>query len=189
MSSYQVVYLNGPSSVGKSTLARALQEKLPTYFLHIGIDRIIGMMPLKTNDWEGDKGPLDGFYWKEESDLAGHRILTLQQGDFAAKIISTYHAIVLTLLQEEHSVIIDDVAFGQADVEIWQELLAPYKVLWVGLSAPIEILEAREIERKRPLGSTRAQYLQVHDGVKYDLMLDSSKYSTSDIVQIILKSF
>ena len=48
MKNFQVIYFKGSSSVGKSTLARTLQEILDPYFLHIGIDRIVGMMPLKT---------------------------------------------------------------------------------------------------------------------------------------------
>ncbi|MCB0092442.1 MAG: hypothetical protein KDE54_31355, partial [Caldilineaceae bacterium] len=40
-----VIYLNGPSSAGKTSLARALQSLLPGYYLHIGIDMLIEMMP------------------------------------------------------------------------------------------------------------------------------------------------
>jgi len=42
---YQVIYLNGPSSSGKTELAKALQEALDKPFLHVGIDKVIGMMP------------------------------------------------------------------------------------------------------------------------------------------------
>ena len=34
----QIIYLNGPSSSGKTTLAKALQHAFEEPFLHIGID-------------------------------------------------------------------------------------------------------------------------------------------------------
>lgn len=50
---FQIIYINGPSSAGKTTLAHAVQEEMEQPFLHIGIDRVIGMMPEKLNNWEG----------------------------------------------------------------------------------------------------------------------------------------
>lgn len=38
----QIIYLNGPSSSGKTTLAKALQHAFEEPFLHVGIDKIIG---------------------------------------------------------------------------------------------------------------------------------------------------
>lgn len=43
----QIIYLNGPSSSGKTTLAKALQHAFDDPFLHVGIDKIIGWMPEK----------------------------------------------------------------------------------------------------------------------------------------------
>jgi chloramphenicol 3-O phosphotransferase len=57
---FQIIYLNGPSSSGKTTLAKALQEEFEQPFLHIGIDRVIGMMPVKLNNWDGGEA-LQGF--------------------------------------------------------------------------------------------------------------------------------
>jgi len=37
----QIIYLNGPSSSGKTTLAKALQDVFEEPFLHVGIDKII----------------------------------------------------------------------------------------------------------------------------------------------------
>ena len=40
-----VIVLNGASSVGKSTLAVALQDLLPKPFLHVGVDTLLAAMP------------------------------------------------------------------------------------------------------------------------------------------------
>lgn len=54
----QIIYINGPSSSGKTTLAKALQQEFDQPFLHIGIDRVIGIMPEKLNKWIGITAPL-----------------------------------------------------------------------------------------------------------------------------------
>lgn len=118
MSSYQIIYLNGPSSSGKTTLAKALQKELREPFLHIGIDRVIGMMPSKLNNWDGGEESLQGFSWKQSVDETGHPIHELHMGPFAEKMSQTLKEIVLTLAKMGHHIIIDDVAFGKADVDV-----------------------------------------------------------------------
>ena len=43
----QVILLNGASSAGKTSLALAIQELLPEPWLTLGVDTLIGAMPLK----------------------------------------------------------------------------------------------------------------------------------------------
>jgi len=177
----QIIYLNGPSSAGKSTLSRALQQELDKPFLHIGIDRVIGMMPEKINNWEGGEAP-EGFSWKRMS----NGTYEIQIGPFARKIIDTYRELVLTLVKNGHYVIIDDVAFGKDDVAKWRCALKDYNVLWVGIKVPLSVLEERERARgDRLIGQTRGQYDKVHEDVVYDLEFDTSKEPLDKIVQTI----
>jgi chloramphenicol 3-O phosphotransferase len=53
---FNIIYLNGPSSSGKTTLAKALQQAFEEPFLHVSVDKIIGWMPEKINDWTGKRG-------------------------------------------------------------------------------------------------------------------------------------
>lgn len=69
-SGYQIIYLNGASSTGKSTLARALQNKLKNHYLVIGIDQVIGMMLEKLNDWQHNT-MAPGFSWQPVNDEDG----------------------------------------------------------------------------------------------------------------------
>jgi len=41
----KIIFLNGPSSSGKSSVAKELQKILPEPYMHIGIDAVISMMP------------------------------------------------------------------------------------------------------------------------------------------------
>lgn len=178
----QIIYINGPSSSGKTTLAKALQQELEPLFLHIGIDRVIGMMPEKVNDWEGGPAPL-GFSWKPAVDETGTPVHEIQAGPFGKKIVQTLKEIVLTLGRMGHYVIVDDVSFGKKEVDEWREALKGYKVLWVGIMTPLEVLEKRERERgNRMHGSARAQYFKTHQNVDYDIEFDTSNDSLESIV-------
>ncbi len=143
---FQIIYLNGPSSSGKTLFAKALQYAFTKPFLHVGIDKIIGWMPEKINDWTGGKAPL-GFSWKESQDESGNLIQELQTDPYAQKIGATFREIVLTLAKMGHCLIIDDVSFGKQQVEKWKKTLEDFQVLWVGVNAPLTILEKREQER------------------------------------------
>lgn len=182
---FQIIYLNGPSSSGKTTLSKALQNALEEPFLHIGIDKIIGWMPEKINDWTGKQAPL-GYSWKKSEDELGYITHELQIGPFAVKIGKTFQKIVLMLAEKGYHIIIDDVAFGKEQVDSWKELLKSFEVLWVGVNAPLSVLEEREKERgNRMIGSARDQFYKVHARAIYDLEINTHKTSLLENVRII----
>lgn len=167
--SIQIVYLNGPSSSGKTTLAKALQNAFEEPFLHVGIDKIIGWMPEKINDWTGGEAPL-GYSWKASVDTSGNLIQELQTGPYAQKIRKPLQEVVLALAKMGHCIVIDDVSFGKQELNEWKEILKDFRVLLVGVNAPLPILEQREKERgNRIVGSARGQFFKVHVDTVYDL--------------------
>lgn len=184
------IFLNGPSSAGKSTLAAALQEKLlPTPYLHIGIDRIIDMMPLSMNDWRGGKVD-QGFWWKLSKDEEGHTLANIQAGPYAEKINSSLRNVVVTLLNDGHNLIIDEVCLYEQGMNAWRQKLDGFTTIFVALSASTETLEQRERERgDRMPGSARALALDnlAHEKTKYDLVIDTGQYSTDVCAEMIIE--
>ncbi|MEZ5315474.1 MAG: AAA family ATPase [Chlamydiales bacterium] len=184
----KIIYLNGPSSSGKTTLAKALQNSFEEPFLHLGIDKIIGFMPAKINNWEGGSAPL-GFSWEADTDPEGHRIFHVRAGPFAKRIVRTLKDIAILLTSQHYNLIIDDVAFGTVEVEEWKQVLKDYNVLYVGVVTPLGILEERERTRgDRCVGSARAQYYKVHENVAYDLEIDSHAHSLEENVAKIKRA-
>lgn len=181
----KVIYLNGPSSCGKTVLAQALQEVLEEPYLRIGIDKIIGFMPHKMNDWEGGYKE-EGFCWVPDKDPSGHPVYTVRAGAFAKRISQSLIDIAV-LLAKDYNLIIDDVSFGVDGVNLWREALKEHDVLFVGVVAPLEILEKREQERgDRFTGGARSQYFKVHENVAYDLEIDTHSYTLEENVRRIL---
>ena len=84
------------------------------------------------------------------------------------------HAIA-AMAHDGNDLIVDDVMLGRDAAQQYRELLAQHEVHFVGLFAPLDVLEARERERgDRLIGFSRWQYHRVHSGMTYDLELDTS---------------
>ncbi len=187
-----IIFLNGPSSSGKSTLAKHLQEKLSEPYLRIGIDQMIDMMPEKLNDYHADMKKRDGFYWEKSQDKAGVDLLHLSHGSYAKKVSGLYQEFILCMANSGHNIIVDEVCLGEHSFAHWQKVLAPYTVVYVGFKIPIEVLEKREKQRgDRVIGSSRAQCMHVHDGAVYDVEITDTALdldSCSDEIIKLLKT-
>lgn len=183
---FQIIYINGPSSCGKSTLIKALQQDLKEPYLHIGVDRMIAMMPEKTNNWNGGAAPLGGFSWLSSKDEYGNPLQELQMGPFAVKMNKTLKEMVLTLARMGHFVIIDDISLSKEEIETWQKTLKDFNTLWIGLKAPLALLEEREKQRgDRIIGSARSQFMKIPKDLPYDIEFDVSQTSLSQMVEKI----
>lgn len=181
-----IIFLNGPSSAGKSTLSAFLQEKISVPYLHIGIDKVIGMMPPKLNDWTGGKKD-QGFWWEQGIDEEGHKIAHVQAGPYAKRISDLLREIVLTMVKNGHNVIVDEVSFDS--YKKWQEILVPFKVLYVGVKADTKTLKYREKERgDRMIGGARAQNAIVHKDKTYDLEIWTDQISLEEAAQKIIEA-
>jgi chloramphenicol 3-O phosphotransferase len=181
----QIIFLNGPSSSGKTVLAKSLQTVLEEPYLHIGMDKIIDWMPEKINNWEGGPAPL-GFSWKRGQDADGMTIQALQMGPFAKKITLAFRTVAYTLAELGHFLILDDVAMGPAELNLWKNTLNGFSVLWVGMTAPLAVLEERErLRGDRIIGSARHQF-SVLKHMDYDLLIDSSLASIEESTEKVL---
>jgi chloramphenicol 3-O phosphotransferase len=182
----QIIYLNGPSSAGKSSIAKLLQARLPSPYLHIGIDHVIGLMPASMNDFvNGNKA--EGFSFHDRQDADGHLLRELHIGPYGRKIASTYIEIVALLARLGHGVIVGDVAIRPGEIDEWEPAFAGRKVLRVGVTAGLADLEAREKARgDRPPGSARAQLEKIQYDDRYALIVNTSERGPEDCAAAIL---
>ena len=182
----RIIYLNGPSSAGKTTIALALQGRLPEPFLRLSLDSLIDAMPPHTNDWTG-AGSAPGFSFQPLRDPGGATIYRVVAGPYGQRIAPAFRAMVVALARAGLDLIIDDIAFGAAQFAPWREALRDFPTLWVGVTASPEALLARERQRgDRLVGSARDQLARVHDGVTYDLMLDTTTISPEAATEQII---
>jgi predicted acetyltransferase len=80
-----------------------------------------------------------------------------------------------------HHIVIDDVSFGKQQLDEWKKTLKNFRVLWVGVNAPLSVLEQREKERgNRIQGSARGQFHKVHVDATYDLEINTHQASVGE---------
>ncbi|MEM1066362.1 MAG: AAA family ATPase [Pseudomonadota bacterium] len=149
----QIIFLHGPSSSGKSTLARAIQARIELPFWHVSFDalRETGVLPM-ARFASGD------FSWR-----------AARAGVFAG-----FHASLGAYAAAGNNLILEHILDTEGWAEELRTLFTPYDVLFVGLHCPLAVLEARETARgDRPEGSARADFENVHGGRCYDIEVQS----------------
>ena len=154
--------LNGASSSGKTTLGRALQDRLDGTWLLLGIDTFITSLPWRlygTPDGHtiNDDGSIDfGPVWHAER--------------------ARWRAAVASLARAGSNLILDEVfTDGHQDQQRWREALDGIDVTWVAVRCDVEVATARERARgDRNLGMARQQNAVVHERVVYDVEVDTT---------------
>lgn len=160
----QIVILNGASSSGKSTLARALQEQLmPDVWLLLGVDTFITALP-----W--------GLYATSDGhDIAADGSISI--GPVWLEQQTRWRAAVVELVRVGANVILDEVFLrGAEEQREWRAAFGKYAVpRFIGVRCDVEAAEARERARgDRSLGMARTQTAIVHLGVIYDAEVDTT---------------
>jgi chloramphenicol 3-O phosphotransferase len=162
-----VIVLNGGSSSGKSSIARALQEILPTPWLTFGVDDLIEALPGRGDD------PRSGLRY----DAHGTVIL---QPPYPARE-DAWYAGLAGMARSGAPLILDEVLLsGAAGQGRLRAALAGLAVLWVGVHCEPAVAAAREAGRTdRVRGMAMAQAVAVHAGVVYDVEVDTTDRSAT----------
>ena len=161
----QIVILNGGSSSGKSSIARALQSLLPAPWLTFGVDDFVDALPPAMLNSE------DGLQISQDGHISvGPGIRRLREA-WERGIAATAHA--------GAGVIIDDVFLaGAAAQDRWRVALRHLQILWVGVRCEPSVAAQREARRAdRMTGMAALQAELVHADVAYDLEIDSTSAS------------
>jgi len=167
MSKGIVLYLNGVTSTGKTTLAKAIQQKADVNFYTFSNDTFQQMISQKF---------LMRNYWKYLSEA----------------IIQAYQTAKL-MSDNGINVIYDGMILEVDDIKPHYEKInaifnnSPLKMIEV--YCPLEICKQRNIERgdRRPNQSHEQNQIMARD-VKYDISVDTSIYSPEKCAEIIVSN-
>jgi chloramphenicol 3-O phosphotransferase len=168
-----IIFLNGTSSSGKTSIIKALQDQLQQPYLDMGIDRFIFMLPRRY---------LNRPLWDDVLGKAVHA------GSFGLVLFSGMHHAIAATAKIGNNVIADHVFVEKAWVEECTRLFADMNAYLIGIRCPLEIVEQREHQRKdRTLGQARAQFDVIHKYTQYDLEVDTSLLTTEECAQKIIE--
>jgi chloramphenicol 3-O phosphotransferase len=166
----EVIVLNGGSSSGKSSIAACLQAQLDGTWLALGVDDLIRAL---------SHGPLD-------TSAGGTFEITPEGavvvGDaFRAAELAWYEGLA-AMARTGTGLIVDEVFLGGGVSQ--DRLRAAFlglSVLWVGVRCDAAVAEARELQRgDRNIGMARDQAERVHQGVRYDVVVDTDDVPPSE---------
>ena len=169
----QVIVLNGGSSSGKSGIARCLQAILPQPWISLSVDDLIDALPPSL----ADSGSGVAFGQRGEVVI----------GDAFRAAETAWMTGIAAMAQAGARVILDDVFLGgAASQERTREHLKDLTVLWVGVRCDPEIAGGREIARGDRIGGMAvSQADMVHNGVSYDIEVDTSHTESIDCARVI----
>jgi chloramphenicol 3-O phosphotransferase len=173
----RVVLLHGTSSSGKTTVARAVQALSDEPWLRLGIDAFWSAIDER---WM-EHGPhaSEGFHWSEDA--------TIVPGPVGDRLASGMRAAIAACARCGNAVLVDDVFIDRRWLDGWRAELAGLEWLLVGVLAPLPVLEERERTRgNRITGEARAQADAIHEGIKYDLTVDTAAQSPEECARAIL---
>ena len=178
----RIVLLNGVGSAGKGSIATALQAIADAPFLHVEMDAFMAMLPAGYDDHP------DEFTYETVLD-DGKPQVVIETGPVGARTLRGMRHAVAAMAGQGNNLIVDDVMMGGTGAD-YAEVLAGFEVFWIGVFAPLDVLEARERDRgDRLIGLARWQFERVHDGMTYDLEIDTSLATPMACARLIKDKF
>lgn len=171
-----VIILNGGSSAGKTTLAKCLQNLLPTSWLRFSIDDLIDAMP---------DGMLD-----EDSGITFGADGSVTPGTVFRTLERAWMHGIAEMVRRGARVIVDDVFISGIDARNrWETALEGLHVLWVGVFCDAAVASARENTREdRVAGMAASQATTVHVGMQYDVKVDTTETSPEECARFVAQT-
>lgn len=157
------IVLNGASSAGNSSIAKAIQRLSKEPVLHASLDTFTDMF-----DWMA----------------IGDRSI---RGECHRIGVANFHAILPILASNRFPLVVDHVFEQHAWFEACREALKSKPTYFIGIRCPLAVLEQRESARKdRRPGLSRWQFDRVHQEKPYALEVDTSLHAPDACAASIL---
>lgn len=164
--SVDIIFLNGTSSAGKTTVAKCLVDKLDGLWLHVTLNAIFDLMPrkfLSLPEW-GDRIDWDTF-------------------------LTGFHAVVAKLPQTGYPVILDHVCTQRRWLHQCARMFSDYALLYVGVTCPLPELRRREQQRgDRKIGIAEEHLAAYETARPFDIEVDTGANTPEECADLIVAS-
>lgn len=190
MASGTIIFLNGTSSSGKTTLAHALQERLVEPFQHVALDQFRDGLPAKYRGLNAPAGT---------TGERGLNVIPVRQddnsiftqvrfGEDGQKLLRGMRRAILSLAQEGNNIIIDDIILDQSFLDDYLDVMADERLYFIGVRCPLSVIEQREAQRLgRFPGTAESHFISCHAHDTYDVEVDTSVLTPAACAGLIVK--
>ena len=177
----KIIFLNGCSSSGKTSLAKAIQHLSEEPWLYSGIDLTFAALPAKyfSDSPGGGEKAVQGVQFIPDVDSEGFPVLKVKNGPYAEKFSQSIPKIIKQLADDGHNLVIDEVIKSRKVLGSWVSILKGHLVLFVKVNCELFLMEEREIVRgDRKRGLARAGYSEMKNlDWNFDLQVDTGQGS------------
>lgn len=159
-----VLYLNGTSSSGKSSIAHEIQKQLIAPTIYFSIDTLLyALSPQVLESIQGKRPQTCPLNWNS--------------------IFMGYFECVRALDESGNFVIADCPVYSEGLFNMYKKSLYPLKNKYVvGVVCPLEVCMQREVDRKdRAIGIAKKQFTEIHSFINYDYRIDTN-YNKPDVI-------
>ncbi|SYX85467.1 chloramphenicol phosphotransferase CPT family protein [Paenibacillus alvei] len=168
-----IVFLNGTSSSGKTSISMELKNQKEIPFHHISIDDFFRNYFDFVNNKFPDIEP------KQEVDNIGQIVFD--------PIASVYYATIKLLSEMGLNIIVDTVLDNDKRFNDYLDVLVDYPTIFVGVICSKEELTRREqIRGDREIGLANSQYDKIYSFNEYDLEVNTEELSPTKCAEKIL---
>ncbi|MCL1823339.1 MAG: chloramphenicol phosphotransferase CPT family protein [Oscillospiraceae bacterium] len=166
----KVIFLNGVSSAGKTTLAKTLQSRLNEDYYWFNVDLFISCS--SANPWEQD--PMVSY-------RDGKNILMLYP-DFIKRFSDSGINVIADAGLMEPRLLATEA------LKKCIQVLHEYPLLYVHVTCPLEELRRREKERGGiSIGKSESMFVKLNPHELYDITVDTFKNSINECADIIIE--
>ncbi|MFC9440798.1 AAA family ATPase [Nocardia sp. NPDC057030] len=185
----RVIFLNGTSSSGKTTLARSIQDESDVPFVYWGIDTLFDLVP---PNWGGGRdGPSSraGFWYDRTGRAAdGHPLLVIRYGEVGQRMLRSACAAAAAFAHGGDHLVIDEMLLAPDLLPMWLTALAGLDVRLVAVTCPLAVAERREQARGNEPGLARGHFHSVHaHHIAYDMTVDTTTDTPANLAKAVLR--
>ena len=168
----RIIFLNGASSSGKSTLAMAMQAALPEPFLHVSSDHLVasGMLPAR-------RDPAGPFAWWEQ---------------MRPRFFDGFHRCLPALAAAGNDLIVEHIIEFRTWRQYLARLLADLDVFLVGVHCDLAEIDRRErdqADRRVGEGRTHVETDLIHTFGPYDFEVDTTTAIPGELAEAVLSAW
>lgn len=185
-----LIFLNGSSSAGKTTLAMMLQQLLPEPYQHIALDQFRDGLPGRYRGLNSPEGAPGAQGLNVVPVMRDEQLITeVRFGEHGERVLHGMRQAIAAFARVGNHVIIDDLLFKPGYLRDYAEALDGLDVWMIGVRCSIDVVNARESQRPgRFPGTATSHYHQVHaHGGDYDLEVDTSYASPRSCAELIIE--
>ena len=171
-----IIFLNGTSSAGKTTLAHALQDLLPEPYIHVALDQFRDGMPARFRGLNAPVGT-DGERGLNVVPVneSGSPFTLVRFGETGKKMLRGMRRAIVAMVNEGNNVIIDDIILEPEFLDDYLDAFEGLRVYFVGVRCPLDVINEREKSRPgRFPGTALGHFETCHSHGVYDAEVDTS---------------